>query len=267
MSRLRWGLLGTAHINRRLIPALRASARSVVHAVASRDPVRATTYARDWDIPHAHAPYDQLLADEVDVIYIALPNSLHVPWTLRALEAGKHVLCEKPLALSAQEVDLIAAAAAASDRVVAEGFLYRHHAQSARIDALITEGVIGEPRIITAAFTYTQSRSPDVRLDPALGGGALWDVGCYPVSFSNHVARSRPTQVMGWRRQGASGVDEHFAGTIVYENGVVAQFQAGFRAAYDPFARITGTKGRLEVVHPFRPNPVEHLMLHRNDAV
>jgi predicted dehydrogenase len=267
VSRLRWGLLGTARINRLLIPALRASSRSELYAVASRDGARARAYAVEWDIPQAFPSYEALLASGVDVVYIPVPNSLHVPWTLRALESGKHVLCEKPLALTGGDVDRVAAAAAAHDRVVAEGFMYRHHAQTRRVLDLLGEGAIGAPTAILGMFTYTQRRSPDVRLDPALGGGALWDVGCYPVSFSNLVAGAPPASVSGTQEIGPTGVDEHFAGTVVYANGVVAQFQAGFRSAYQTFMRIVGTSGSLEVTRPFRPGSIEHLVLRQDDAV
>jgi len=195
MSLVRWGLLGTARINRRLIPAMRASSRSTIVAVASRDLPRAEAHAREWGIPTAIGSYDALLnRDDVDAVYIPLPNSLHVEWTLGAVAAGKHVLCEKPLAISPAGVDLIAAAAARTGVVVEEGFMYRHEPLTAAVAALVRDGAVGAVRTIVSGFTYAQGRANDVRLVPSLGGGALWDVGCYPVSYAcllagrDHVA-------------------------------------------------------------------------------
>jgi D-xylose 1-dehydrogenase (NADP+, D-xylono-1,5-lactone-forming) len=264
---LRWGLLGTARINRLLIPAIRRSARSVVHAVASRDGARATAYSAEWAVPRAFASYDALLDSDVDIVYVPLPNSLHVPWTLRAIVSGKHVLCEKPLALSPADVDQVAVAAAAAGRVVTEGFMYRHHAQTARVQELLQQGAIGELRTVAASSSYMQNRPADVRLQPALGGGALWDIGCYPVSFAQLMAAAAVEHAVGWQHRGPSGVDEDVAGCVVYANGVVGQFFASFRAAHQTFARLTGTTGVIEVDRPFRPQPVERLRLRRDGGV
>jgi len=259
---LRWGLLGTARINRLIIPAIRASARSTVAAVASRTDARAAAYAAEWQIPAA-LTYERLLADPaVDIVYVPLPNSLHAEWTIRAVNAGKHVLCEKPLALTASEVDAIAAAARRHDRVVEEGFMYRHHAQTQRILDLLSNGAIGALRSIASAFTFNLTRDPDVRLDPALGGGSLWDVGCYPVSLAQLVAGAPPAVVAGVQQVGAAGVDERFAATIEYANGVTCQFHCGFRSAYQSFARLVGTEGVLHVERPFRPEG-QAMLLHR----
>jgi predicted dehydrogenase len=267
VARLRWGLLGTARINRLIIPAIRASARSVVHAVASRDDGRARTYAASWSIPHAFPSYDRLLAADIDVLYISLPNSLHVPWTLRAVEAGLHVLCEKPLALAPDEVRRISDAAAQRARIVTEGFMYRHHAQTERVAALIKGGVVGSIQSLAGGFTYMQTRADDVRLDPALGGGALWDVGCYPVSFGQWIAGARPASVMATQRVGPTMVDEHFAGTVTYANDVMLQFHAGFRAAYDTCMRVIGSEGVLEIPRPYRPDTRSEIFVRRADAI
>jgi predicted dehydrogenase len=261
---LRWGLLGTARINRLLIPAVRASTRSEVAAVASRDERRAAAYAAEWRIPRATS-YERLAADPaLDILYIPLPNSLHASWTIRAVEAGRHVLCEKPLALSPGDVDAIAAAASQHGRVVTEGFMYRHTAQTARIVGLLHDGALGAVRRIESVFTFLQNRTPDVRLDPALGGGSLWDVGCYPVSLAQLLAGAPPAAVSGTARIGPTGVDEHFTGRIDYANGVVASFTCGFRADYRTWLRVAGTDGTLVVERPFRPEPVERLRLERH---
>jgi predicted dehydrogenase len=266
--RLRWALLGTARINRLVIPAIRASSRSTLVAVASRDRARAEAYAAEWTITRAIGSYDELLdAADIDIVYIPLPNSLHADWCIRAVERGKHVLCEKPLALSVPDVDRIAAAASRQDRTVTEGFMYRHHAQTARVCELVESGAIGTLRVILSGFTYPQSRAADVRLEPRLGGGCLWDVGCYPVSFAQHVAGAPPARVSGWKQMGPTGVDEAFAGTLTYANGVVCQVHAGFRAAYQTVLRLIGTDGVLEVERPFRPGPLETLRLQRGASV
>jgi predicted dehydrogenase len=264
---LTWGLLGTARINRLLIPAIRGSARSEIVAVASRSPARAASYATEWQIP-VTTTYEGLLArPDIDIVYVPLPNSLHAEWVIRAVEAGKHVLCEKPLALSVEGVDAIAAASRQHARCVAEGFMYRHHAQTARILDLLAAGAIGRLRTVTSAFTFPRSRDADIRLDRTLGGGSLWDVGCYCVSLAQLLAGAPPSDVSGVRQSGATGVDEMFFGTIAYENGVTCQFHCGFRAAYQTFLRLVGTEGVLDVHRPFRPGPREHLLLQRDGRV
>ena len=264
---LRWGLLGTARINRLLIPAIRASARSEVAAVASRDAGRAAAYAAEWRIPRADT-YDALAADpSIDILYVPLPNSLHAPWTLRALGAGRHVLCEKPLATAAADVDDVAAAAARSHRIVTEGFMYRHTEQTARILELLRSGAVGEVRAIESTFTFQQNRTPDVRLDPALGGGSLWDIGCYPVSFAQLLAGAEVAGVSGTAQVGRTGVDEGFTGRIAYANGIVCRFRCGFREDYRTSLRVIGTEGTLAVERPFRPEPVERLRLEHGGRI
>jgi predicted dehydrogenase len=264
---LRWGLLGTARINRLLIPAIRASERSDLVAVASRSAERGLAYAAEWSIPEI-STYDQLLGrDDIDVVYVPLPNSLHAEWTIRSCEAGKHVLCEKPLALSVAEVDAITEASMRNRRVVTEGFMYRHHAQTARIQELLASGAIGTLRTIMSAFTFVQNREPDVRLVPALGGGSLWDVGCYPISLAQLLAGAPVVHVAGVQEVGPTGVDEMFAGCITYQNGLMCQFHCGFRAAHQTFLRLVGTDGVLDVHRPYRPERREHLLLLREGQV
>jgi xylose dehydrogenase (NAD/NADP) len=262
---LKWGLLGTARINRLLIPAIRSSARSELVAVASRSHARAAAYAAEWQIPQTMTYEDLLDRPEVDIIYVPLPNRLHAEWAIRAVEAGKHVLCEKPLAMATAEVDAISRAARQHARVVTEGFMYRHHAQTARVVDLLRGGAIGTLRVIVSGFTFPQTRTPDVRLDPALGGGSLWDVGCYPVSIAQLLA-GQPRAVSGIQQVGPTGVDEMFAGTITYENGVMCQFHCGFRAAYQTVLRLIGTDGVLHVDRPFRPEPRERLRVQRESG-
>ena len=264
MSLVRWGLLGTARINRRLIPAMRASSRSTIVAVASRDLPRAEAHARDWDIPTAIGSYDALLnRDDVDAVYIPLPNSLHVEWTLGAVAAGKHVLCEKPLAISPADVDLIAAAAARTGVVVEEGFMYRHEPLTTAVAALVRDGAVGAVRTIVSGFTYAQGRANDVRLVPSLGGGALWDVGCYPVSYACLLTGRDHVNATAVARVSESGVDEELTGVLRFPADITASIYAGFRAAHHTWLRVIGTEGSLLVPNPFKPGPTESLVLER----
>jgi predicted dehydrogenase len=267
VTALRWGLLGTAHVNRRLIPAMRAARRSTIAAVASRDPVRGAAYARQWQIEVLHTGYESLLRDpHVDAVYIPLPNALHVEWTLRALDAGKHVLCEKPLALTAEDVDRIAAVSRDRQRVVAEAFMYRHEPLAARLREIVRGGALGSLRTIATGFTYAQHRAADVRLDPALGGGSLWDIGCYAVGIARLIAGSEPTAAFGWAAIGPTGVDDAFSGLLRFQDEVVASVHCGFRAAYRTWLDVAGSEAVLHVASPFKPSPREVIAVRRGDA-
>ena len=264
MSLVRWGLLGTARINRRLIPAMRASARSTIVAIASRTPERAAAHAREWDIPAAVESYEALLQrDDVDAVYIPLPNSLHVEWTLNAIAAGKHVLCEKPIATSAADVDRIADAATRGGVVVEEGFMYRHEPLTATVADLVSDGAVGAVRTIVSGFTYAQARANDVRLVQSLGGGALWDVGCYPVSYACLLTGRDHVGAAGVARVTDSGVDEELTGVLRFPAGITASIYAGFRAAHRTWLEVIGSEGSLIVPNPFKPGPKEQLMLER----
>ena len=265
---LRWGLLGTARINRRLIPAIRAARRSTLVAVASRDATRAVAYAREWNIDVVHGSYDAMLRDRhVDAVYIPVPNSLHVEWTLRALDAGKHVLCEKPLALVPDDVERIAAVARARSLVVAEAFMYRHEPLVARVLELLAEGAVGRSWLISAGFSYQQNRVPDVRLDPSLGGGSLWDIGCYAVSIARLIAGSEPVSAMGVAMINGAGVDDAFSGLLRFRGGLTASVHSSFRAEYRTWLEVSGTDGVLRVGNPFRPEPAEEIEIRRGDQV
>jgi predicted dehydrogenase len=259
----RWGLLSTARINRAVIPPLRESPRHELRAVASRDRARGDAYAREWGIPVVHDSYDALLADpEIDAVYNPLPNGLHAEWTIKACRAGKHVLCEKPIALSVDEVDAMAAAADAAGVIVTEAFMYRHHPQTARLKALVADGTIGRLQLVRGAFSFELSRPGDVRLDPGLGGGALWDVGCYPVSMARVLVGAEPTAVTGWQRLGPTGIDELFIGTLEFA-GAFAQFDCSFRAPLRTHVEIIGTEAAITVPQPFKPGLSERLILTR----
>jgi predicted dehydrogenase len=265
---LRWGILGTARINRSLVPPLRASKRSTLAAIASRDLARAREWAEEWDVPQAYGSYEALLADpSIEVVYIPLPNDLHAEWTVRAARAGKHVLCEKPLAISLAGVDRITAAAHAAGVVVAEAFMYRHHPQTLKARELVKSGALGEVRLVRGSFTFNLTRPGDVRLEPAQGGGCVWDVGCYPVSFARFVLDEEPVEAFGWQVTGKTGVDETFGGQLRFRSGVLAQLDCGFRAPFRTEIEIVGSEGSLRVARPFKPGLGETLYLGRGDAV
>jgi xylose dehydrogenase (NAD/NADP) len=268
VKKLRWGLLSTARINRAVIPPIRASLQSELKAVASRDVVKAKDYAREWQIPHAYGSYEELLADEnIDAIYNPLPNHLHAEWSIRAAEAGKHVLCEKPLALSLDEIDQMMAAAKQHNVIITEAFMYKHHPQTLKVLELIKQDAIGDLLLIKGAFTFNLDRPDDVRWVPEWGGGSIWDVGCYPISFARLVANADPVEVFGWQVSGSTGIDVVFSGQLRFTSGLLAQFDCGFRAPFRTAIEIVGTKGAIELKSPFKPAGGEWIKIKRGDSV
>jgi predicted dehydrogenase len=268
MQKLRWGLLSTARINRAVIPPIHSSMRSELKAVASRDVVKAREYAAECHIPHAVGTYEELLArDDVDAIYNPLPNHLHAEWSIRAAEAGKHVLCEKPLALSLAEVDAMMAAAQKNNVVIAEAFMYKHHPQTLKVLELVEQETIGDVLLIKGAFTFNLDRPDDVRWVPEWGGGSIWDVGCYPISFTRLVAQAEPVEVFGWQVTGSTGIDVVFSGQMRFTDGLLAQFDCGFRAPYRTAIEIVGTRGSIELGSPFKPAGGEWIKIKRDDRV
>jgi predicted dehydrogenase len=256
-----------ARINRALIPPLQVSKRNHLLAVASRSQETADAYAKEKKIPRAYGSYEALLADpEIDVIYNPLPNHLHAEWTIKAVEAGKHVLCEKPLALSVAEVDAIRAAAHKHGRVVAEAFMYRHHPQTLKVQELVKSGSIGSLKLIRGSFSFILSREEDIRLlDPAMGGGSIWDVGCYPISYARTVVGENPLEVFGWQVTGKTGIDETFVGQMRFESDVHAQFDSSFVIPFHSFMEIVGSEGTLSIPTPFKPGVNERIFLTRDE--
>jgi xylose dehydrogenase (NAD/NADP) len=251
---LNWGLLSTAHINRSLIPPIKKSERNELVAVASRDADKASAYARKWDIPRSFGSYEAMLADpDIDVIYISLPNSLHAEWTIRAAQSEKHVLCEKPLAMSVTEVDAVREAADRQGVVVAEAFMYRHHPQSQQVKLLVDEGQIGNLQLIRGCFTFQIGNKDDIRLVSKLGGGSIWDVGCYPISYARFLVGGDPELVYGWQICNDDGVDLQFVGQMRFPNGVMAQFDSSFQTPFRTQMEIVGDQGSLEIANPFKP--------------
>lgn len=265
---LNWGLLSTARINRALIPPLQVSKRNHLLAVGSRSQDTADAYAKERKIPRAYGSYEALLADpEIDVIYNPLPNHLHAEWTIKAVEAGKHVLCEKPLALSVDEVDAVKAAAHKHGRVVAEAFMYRHHPQTLKVQELVRSGSLGTLKLIRGSFSFLLSREGDVRLKPEWGGGSIWDVGCYPISYARTVVGEEPLEVFGWQATGPTGIDETFVGQMRFKEDVVAQFDSSFVIPFHAFMEVVGSDGTLNIPKPFKPEVNEKIYLIRGDKI
>lgn len=261
MDIVRWGLLSTAKINQALIPAIREAKRSELTAVASRTLVSAEKYAQDWEIPQAFGSYMEMLeSGEVDAVYIGLPNHMHAEWTTKALEEGIHVLCEKPFAISLDEVDAVITAREKFEKVVAEAFMYRHHPQTQIVKEWVEGGKLGEITMIRGAFEFKMGpdgRKPEslnVRMVPEFGGGSLWDVGVYPLSYVQFIMGCPPDWVFGSQIPGPTGIDEIFVGQMGYqtENGeVIAQISSSFNNPFNTFIEIDGTEGRLHISRPF----------------
>jgi xylose dehydrogenase (NAD/NADP) len=252
---LRWGLLSTARINQALFVPLRKSKRSELYGVASREIKKAAEYACEQGIPRAYGSYQELLDDpQIDVVYNPLPNHLHAEWTIRALEAGKHVLLEKPFALTVAEVRAVRDAAKRTGKVVAEAFMYRHHPQTRRVQELVREGALGELLVMHGSFTFTLNKPDDFRWQPEYGGGSIWDVGCYPISYMRMLAGAVPLSVLGSQVNTASGVDLTFLGQMTYPGGLMGQFSCSFGLPYLTHMEIRGTQGRLPIPFPFSPH-------------
>ncbi|MEO8356764.1 MAG: Gfo/Idh/MocA family oxidoreductase [Chloroflexota bacterium] len=266
-KKLNWGLLSTARINRALITPLRASKRNQLLAVASRTQASADAYAKEKKIARAHGSYEALLADpEIDVVYISLPNHLHAEWTIKAVQAGKHVLCEKPLTLNADDVDAVGAAARNHGRVVMEAFMYRHHPQTLKVQEIVRSGSLGTLKLIRGSFSFVLSRAEDIRLlDPAMGGGSIWDIGCYPISYARSVLGQDPLDVFGWQVTGPTGIDETFVGQMKFANDVLVQFDSSFTIPQHAFMEIVGSEGTLSIPRPFKPEENEKIYLTRDD--
>jgi len=259
---LRWGLLSTARINRKLIPAIRAARGHELVAVASRDLEHARQFAGEWKIPRSYGSYEELLFDsEIDVIYNPLPNHLHAGWCVRAAQNGKHVLCEKPLALSPQEVDAIIAAAEEHKVVIAEAFMYRHHKRTHKVQKLIQSGAIGEVRHINAVYTFKLDRPDNYRWQPEAGGGCLWDIGCYPVSYARMVFGANPLEVYGKAELAPSGVDQSFTGLLTFANGVTMSFHCSYVQEFTCRLEIYGSQGTLILQNPYAPERSDRIFL------
>jgi len=271
-----WGIVSTADINRKVIPGARESSKVDLVGVASRTQERADAYAREWEIPRAYGSYDALLADpEIEAVYISLPNTLHCEWSIRAVQAGKHVLCEKPLSRHPDAVAAAFEAAEQAGRLLSEAFMWRHHPQTAKLKELVDGGAIGELRLVRSAFSYGLYNEQNIRLRTDVEGGALMDVGCYNVSGSRFLA-GEPERVFGEAWYGPSGTDWVFAGTMRLPNDVIATFDCGTALQNRDELEALGSEGSLFLDDPWHCNvpvielrrdgePVERIELERQD--
>ena len=248
---LRVGMLSTANINVKLAAGARDSARSEVVAIGSRRLDRAEAQARELGVAKAHGSYEALLADpEVDAIYISLPNGMHHEWTMHAIAAGKHVLCEKPYSRSAAEVQEAFTAAEAAGVVLAEAFMWRHHPQALKLAELVSGGAIGELRLVRAAFSFYLEDPTNVRMLEELAGGGLMDVGCYCVSAARLLAGD-PESVTAHQIQAPSGVDTRVVGTLAHAGGVLSHFDCALDLPGRSELEVVGSDGVLQVGDPF----------------
>ena len=254
LSPLRWGLLGCGGAASKFASDLSAHS-FVMAAAASRDGARAAAFAAKHGIPTSHASYDTLLADPaVEAVYISLPNHLHAEWTIRAARAGKHVLCEKPAALSAAECEAMIRAAERAGTFFMEGFMYRCHPQWGLARAILDEGAIGTIRSLQASFCYDMGQRPgNIRLSPGAGGGALSDVGCYALDFARRFAGSEPVGMKVSARIGPEGVDEFAEAALEFPGGFEARITCALREARPHLAVIEGDLGRIEIPRPWHP--------------
>jgi predicted dehydrogenase len=250
---VRWGLLSTARINEAILEGARQSERTHVVAVASRDQGRAEAYARERGLERAYGSYEALLDDaDIDVVYNSLPNSMHVEWSVRALEAGRHVLCEKPMDRRVEAVESAFDTADREGRLLMEAFMYRHHPQTHKAAELVRDGAIGELRQLRSRFSFTLADETDVRLLPELDGGALMDLGCYCISMQRVLA-GEPELVFGRQRLGGGGgVDVGFVGILQFPGDVFGEFHCGFDLPEGNGLEAIGSVGKLVVSDPVR---------------
>lgn len=257
---LRWGILGTASIAKRsVIPGIRGSMRNEVVAIASRNQEKADEAAKELHIENAFGSYEALLAsDEVDAVYIPLPNHLHLEWTLRAAEAGKHVLCEKPIALNSAEAEKMVEACQKAGVHLAEAFMYRHHPRYQMIQDAISSGEIGELRGIHANFTFNSAASTEnIRYHKDWGGGSLYDVGCYPISVARLLISQEPEAVTAQAlfSEQHGGVDMMTSGFVEFPNSISLIFDCGMWAAFRNEMEVLGTDGVIKVPSAFASDP------------
>jgi predicted dehydrogenase len=248
-DRIRWGILGTGDINRKVLRGARLSSEVDVVAVASRDAERAATFAAEHGIPHSFGSYEAMLDDpDVDAVYICVPNSLHHPWTMAALAAGKHVLCEKPYTRHPDEVTVAFDAAEGAGLVLMEAFMWRHTPQTRRLLELLPR--IGRLQTVRATFSFPLQNPDNIRLRADLDGGSLMDVGCYCVSGARLLAGEEPASVYGTQDVGPSGVDLRFTGVLRFPSGVVAEFTSAFTTDHESLEAI-GPEGSIRLPDPW----------------
>jgi len=254
-KKLRWGVISTSNIGHVAVnPAIQASRNGELLAVASRNDKTAKEFAEKMNIPTYYSSYEELLNDDgIDAVYNPLPNSLHKEWTIKAAEKGKHILCEKPLALNATECFEMEAATQANGVKLMEAFMYRFHPQTEKVLELMENGVLGDIKMIRSAFTFRLTNPENIRLRQDLGGGALMDVGCYCINISRTLVGIEPIEVQAFAHFGSSGVDEQMVATLHFPNGVLAQFDCSLTMERRETYEVAGTDAYLRVPAAFLP--------------
>jgi predicted dehydrogenase len=268
VRKIRWGILSTANIGRAaVIPAIQSSKNGEVAAVASRDAQKGLEFAARLGIPKSFGSYEALLDDpDIDVLYIPLPNSLHYEWTIKAAKAGKHILCEKPLALSAMQCQEMNAAAKEYGVVLMEAFMYRFHPRTEKVIELVQAGAVGPLQMVQSSFTFRLTRPDNIRLRADLGGGALMDVGSYCVNISRTLAGEEPVEVQAIAKWTASGVDAQLAGTLRFANGLMAQFDCALTLARRESYIAAGTDGYYFAPAAFLPGKEDIQLIEFRDG-
>lgn len=253
--KVRWGVISTANIGRRaVLPAIKYANNSELVAVGSRTLEAAQAFANELSIPRAYGSYEELLADpEIDAVYIPLPNSMHCEWTIKAAEAGKHILCEKPLALNAAECAEMEAAAQQHSVLLMEAFMYRFHPQTQRVLELLQGGEIGALRLLHATFTFRVANPANIRLQADLGGGSLMDVGCYCVNVSRTLFEAEPVEVQAFAAWSEGGVDEQMVAHLHFDENRFAQFDCALALTRREAYQVIGTEGQIGVPAAFLP--------------
>ncbi len=256
---LRWGILGTGNIARQFAGSFPTAVRGKMTAVGSRRPETAKTFASTYSAGKAFGSYEDLISDdEVDAVYISLPNSMHHEWTIKALKAGKHVLCEKPIASNFAEAREMFDVANRAGRVLMEAFMYRSHPLTHAVLNAVKSGNIGRVKLIRTSFCFrVWNTKGNIRYDPALAGGALMDIGCYCINFSRLIAGAEPAAIQATGQLHAGGVDELAAGLMQFPGGITASFTCGMNAQADNSASICGDEGYIEIPVPWKP-PVQN---------
>ena len=268
---IRWGVLGTAGIaESAFLPALRQAGDGAAIAVAARDGERARSWATEHGVGRGVAGYERVVDDpEIEAIYIPLPNGLHAEWTIAALEAGKAVLCEKPLCLTPEETRRVLATADAASVPLWEAFVFPFHEQIELVHDAVADGQIGDVREIASRFHFVLDDPNDIRLSAELGGGSLFDVGCYPIRLARLLFDVEPdldrTLADGvWT---PSGVDTELWGALTFPGDRRLVFSCGFVAAYDTFTRVFGTEGEIRMTNPFHARPGDTVRIVRGGEV
>ena len=252
--KINWGVLSTAKIGvKTVVPAMQRGQFMTIGAIASRDALKAEAVAAQLGIPRAYGSYEELLADPtIEAIYNPLPNHLHVPWTIRALEAGKHVLCEKPVALDANEAERLVEASERAGRLVAEAFMVRHHPQWRKAKELVASGRIGEARLVQTTFSYYLTDPTNIRNQAEIGGGGLYDIGCYAINTARYLLEGEPERVIGlFDNDPVMRTDRMMSGLAEFEGRRQLVFACATQLVPCQRVQIMGTQGRIEIEIPF----------------